>query len=491
MVDYGLGSSGFVPKTAAIIRQELVDASKSKFGDQINVQPETPLGQIIDIMTERYSLLWELTEGIYNALRPDAAEGVSLDNVAALVGITRLNATYSTVTERFYGVATTNIPTSAQVAISGDEDTIFETNIAGIIAAAVNEQQTISFDEIPDAGAWTITYDGETTGSLAYNDNAAAIDTALELLTNIGVGDVSVAGDYTNGFVIEFTGALAGVAQTALTVTHTLTKSAASVVVTITETIEGGSYIDIACTSTATGVISANANSITVIKTPITGLTSVTNKEEAESGRAIETDAALRSRRNANLAQSASATLAAIRAELLEVDNVEQVAAFENTTSSTDGDGRPPHSFEMVVKGGLDIDIAESIWVTKPAGIASFGSSSEIIIDNEGIFRTVYYSRPTEVRIYVIVNITKEAGTTIAEQSVKDALVVYGVLTNMGDDVLPNSDMIPAVTENVANIRDIEILAAITTPPATSTPITIAASELATFAEVDMTINIT
>src|SRR5260221_13941560 len=36
--------------------------------------------------------------------------------------------------------------------------------------------------------------------------------------------------------------------------------------------------------------------------------------------------------------------------------------------------GRPPKSFEAVVQGGSDDDIANQIWLTKPAGIETFGN---------------------------------------------------------------------------------------------------------------------
>ncbi len=41
-------------------------------------------------------------------------------------------------------------------------------------------------------GTFTLTFDGQTTGSLAYNADAAAVQTALEGLSNIAPGDVTV-----------------------------------------------------------------------------------------------------------------------------------------------------------------------------------------------------------------------------------------------------------------------------------------------------------
>lgn len=82
------------------------------------------------------------------------------------------------------------------------------------ISPAVNEIQRIySFVDSVEA-TFTLTYDGQTTGPIAWDADAAAIQAALEALSNIGVGDVAVtegplAGDGSE-VAVEFTGALAG-----------------------------------------------------------------------------------------------------------------------------------------------------------------------------------------------------------------------------------------------------------------------------------------
>lgn len=59
--------------------------------------------------------------------------------------------------------------------------------------AVVNEVQTINLGAA-SAGTVTIGFDGETTAAIAFNANAAAVQTALELLSNINVGDIVVTG---------------------------------------------------------------------------------------------------------------------------------------------------------------------------------------------------------------------------------------------------------------------------------------------------------
>ena len=64
-------------------------------------------------------------------------------------------------------------------------------------------------------GAFTLSFNSETTGSLAHNASAAAVQAALEGLTSIGAGNVVVSGgpgspDGSTPYAISFQGALAG-----------------------------------------------------------------------------------------------------------------------------------------------------------------------------------------------------------------------------------------------------------------------------------------
>lgn len=78
-------------------------------------------------------------------------------------------------------------------------------------SAATNEKQIIDLAGSPSGGTFTLTYDGQTTGAIAYNASAATVDAALEALSNIGAGDVTITGNAGGPWTVEFTAALAGV----------------------------------------------------------------------------------------------------------------------------------------------------------------------------------------------------------------------------------------------------------------------------------------
>lgn len=71
-------------------------------------------------------------------------------------------------------------------------------------------------------GQFKLTFEGQQTADLAYNISAANLKTALEALSNIGVGDVAVSGGPGNAagdapYYVTFQGALADSDRTQMT----------------------------------------------------------------------------------------------------------------------------------------------------------------------------------------------------------------------------------------------------------------------------------
>lgn len=103
------------------------------------------------------------------------------------------------------------------------------------VGPATTEVQTLTFGTVPDEGGITLTYGGETA-VLAYDDADTDLEGALQGIT--GLGSVTVAGDFTAGFAITFTG-VSGDAAALTQSSNTLKTSNVAVVMTITETTKG------------------------------------------------------------------------------------------------------------------------------------------------------------------------------------------------------------------------------------------------------------
>lgn len=107
--------------------------------------------------------------------------------------------------------------------------------------AAQNEVQTLSITGTPTGGTFTISYAGQTTGAIAYNANAATVQTALLALSNLDTDDVVCTGGSLPGTAISmtFSGTLANTDVAALTTTSSLT-GGTSPLISVTETLKGG-----------------------------------------------------------------------------------------------------------------------------------------------------------------------------------------------------------------------------------------------------------
>lgn len=85
-----------------------------------------------------------------------------------------------------------------------------ETVQARYFAGPQNEIQLVALSGT-GSGTYTLTFDGQTTAPIAFDASAAVVQAALEALSNIGAGNVSVtAGGGQVGYrFVEFTGVFA------------------------------------------------------------------------------------------------------------------------------------------------------------------------------------------------------------------------------------------------------------------------------------------
>jgi hypothetical protein len=90
-------------------------------------------------------------------------------------------------------------------------------------SAGTNEVQTVTITGTPTGGTFTLTFAGQATAAIAHNATAAAVRTALENLSNIAAGDVTVAGSAGGPYTVTFVGALGGRDQSQMTATASFT----------------------------------------------------------------------------------------------------------------------------------------------------------------------------------------------------------------------------------------------------------------------------
>ena len=292
------------------------------YGSDINMESNTPDGNMINIYgLSKLDVLEFLTQ-IYSAQDPEQAAGVALDAVAQYNGLTRRGGTY----------------TQTSVVVTSDR------------SLTLNGQDTSTPFTVADA-----------TGNL------------FQLISSSAV----TAGDNTLSF----------------------------------------KAVDI-------GAVEVALNTITVITTPILGITAVNNPTApSATGTDEETDAQFRLRRQATVAVPSQNTRAGLVGGLLTVDGVSDAVMIENTDASPDGDGVPGHGIWVIVDGGSDADIADMINRYRPPGCPMAGAEAVTVTQTDGTTIDIKFDYAVEEDLYVQFTLTSKSGGAIDEDEIKAGLV--------------------------------------------------------------------
>jgi hypothetical protein len=112
------------------------------------------------------------------------------------------------------------------------------------LAAGSNATQTITITGAPTGGDYKLRFQGEETAVIAFDATNATIESALEALSGIGVGEATVTG--AGPFTVTFSGALGGTAQPILELAENNLTGGTSPTVDLAITNLGG-YTELNC----------------------------------------------------------------------------------------------------------------------------------------------------------------------------------------------------------------------------------------------------
>jgi len=153
---------------------ELTRIGKSSFsmtsGDEIDLRPQTVIGQEIGIYSEREAAVWEILQFLYDSLNPNKASNKQLDDVVAITGTTRTPAKNSAVDD---GVA------------RGTNGTIIDPGVADFIVSVagsplsrfkvINGPYTINIVDGPTFKSGPIDLVSEETGEIVANTGTLTV----------------------------------------------------------------------------------------------------------------------------------------------------------------------------------------------------------------------------------------------------------------------------------------------------------------------------
>lgn len=429
----GLTPAGFQTKRLPQIISELKERAVPVFqdlvtnpDDVVDVSDSGNIGRLVNLVSPSIADLWEALQGVYSAGDPNSAEGIPLKNLAQLVGLQAQPATPSSVQLVLLLDAATSVPEGSLVRAS---DTGTEWQLNNNVSANISNYSA-GISITPAAAVtpqdYVVTYRvGTSTSTITYQ--SPGNQTAREVAEGIKFLIDSV-------HVTQLKSTLVG---NVLTIDRISPTNPA--VFSISNNIQL-SQMKVVVTATATevGPLEQESNTITTISTPVLGWRSVYNPNPATPGRAEETDEELRDRLLTSRSTRAINLWDSLYSALRNLEGVFSVNIEENDTGAP-VNGVPPYSYVAVVSGGQDSQIAQEIWRNKPLGIAPQGNTSAIAKDVRGSNRTVKFSRPTEVPIYIDLTIVLDPdvfpgdGIDLIKQSIIDFTVgAYQI----GDDVI-------------------------------------------------------
>lgn len=376
---------------AASIFSDLVPA-----GDVVDVTDNSALGRMIGVIAPAEASLWEALQQVYDSFNPTTAIGVSLDNIVALSGITRLPAS----------------PTRAQVILEGDLNTSISSPAGKAYSSATQRVFSIAnpvilnLSNASGLGVYPNTIANSTAYRFSYSTDGVNFLDAIYTTPGSGTTAQTIL-DGLQAKVEELFSATFTTYQSSgrLYITRTDPFQVATFTVSVNLNVQKVRKLGVAVDD-INGPFPQEALAIDTISVPIPGWDSISNPVAATTGRLTETDEELRERfRNSKFFQSQNIIEGIVDA-LRNVPGVVDVIVYENDTNAPDILGVPGHSFLPIVLGGLPSDVAQAIWDNKPTGIPSVGNTTVQITDSQDILHNISYEQPTEKPVYVTMSIT-------------------------------------------------------------------------------------
>lgn len=423
------------------IRQGLITASGNP---NLDMSDDSILGLLNNIYSLPLSDLHELAQALWSAGDVDTATGIELERLVARGRVYRQGAVTSSGTLQFTGPANTQIVASTKVK-----------DLEGLIVETINTTtlDTNNLHEIKlsvvvrNSTMYTVSING-----IPYNYFSNSVATEPEIINSLA--------NILNATSVVSAQAIDG--NTLL-----IAKRSADFFVTVSQNIIIGQVTkSIRARCTQTGPFLFEKDSLNILIQPITGVT-VTNVDDFVAGRNIETDSELRNRfKNTRLGQG-KATLPAIYTAVSSVSGVTSLNVEENYTETTNSNGLPAKSFEVLVSGGSDEDIASVIFNTKPAGIRPHGNTTVEVDDSQGKPQLISFSRPSSAYMHVQVTYStysEEILPSNADELITAQIVAYGNSVGVGTDIIAER-FYGSIYSNVAGIGNMTIRLAKTANP--------------------------
>ncbi len=433
--------SGFIPKRFEEHRVNTIALWREAYGDDSNTASDTPDGLAIDLLSIIRTRYGQELSRVYQSGFFGTAEGLNLDAHLSAFDSKRKTPGGSTVEVIMFGsVGATILAGSVANTIAGDafvsdaQETIAETVFIALSYGPADVTQSLASAQI---------------SGVTYSADVAITGTGLQIAQSLadGTGGLPAGPEPTHGSdaqIAKWYSPYEDANGNGIIIIELVTSAPFAAFATASDAAQW--YGDPATmTSEQDAAVPAELLTLTSIGSSSPGWEGVANLRSATLGSGEQSDADYRQQHLLSLGKQGAATPRSLAANLRDQDQVpgsEFVRVYMNVTGALDPISlRPSHSFEPVIAGGSDEDIAIVIWKQHTTGTQSFGSTSVTINDpKNGEVRVMKFTRPTERFVWCDVEIKKgEAFPTTPiidiQTDVQDRLFAWGTTKTVGFDI--------------------------------------------------------
>lgn len=373
---------------------------------------------------------YELGEEVWNSFDIDTATGIALDRLGEFKDTQRRGDEFSTgfieFTQNGIGTVNENVivkDTTGQNLYSLEERTL--------TSALVN---SFTIDYSSSTVIPNVTY-FLTTGSDTFSYTTSLTDT-LEDVYNSLQAQIDVTGRYTTEHdTLADTFFVKGVAN----INFSFAKRN-DVVVSEFSTLVNFRASEV-------GDIIVNAFTATTLLSSVSNNLSVTNPRNFDRGSLQEDDEAFRERLKNTSSVNGKAVPEAIIKAISEVSGVNSVTLAINNSIFPATNGQAPKSYEAIVIGGNDQDIADAILDSGGAGIESFGNISLLSVGSSGGTYPISFTRPDNV--YIFLNVEFERYEEFTQFPLNGEDLMRSALVEASSNYQADQDVIPSTLNNV------------------------------------------
>lgn len=415
-MDFGITANGFVMRRLDQIYGDSCERFKSEAGFNPSENPQSIANVMFTIFSDAPAELWEAFAFAYQQLSPLTAIGLALDHAMQLGGLSRIGKSRTKYSLACTGREGTVIPVGALVQSNTFPQRRFQAKAASTISSA--NWNVLKIQPIQSiAGSFEFTFDvtrNATSGAVG------SISETSSITKNISVTSYSDAFDK----ILEILQGFDSLSKFGITVKdetdesgiHSIVLSASGASDSFSSSIcRYITVVDVTSNilfeSSEYGSFVLANGTITEIVSTVDGWTSCTNLIAPIKGRLTQTDAEARTSYQERVALRGQTTVDSIVSALYSnVDGVTFADGYQNDNDDPDEAGRPPHCIEIVVQGGLDEDVANTIWTNKSGGINTHGTYYAYATDTMGRRQYVEFTRVKDVYLLLSVKITSSEG---------------------------------------------------------------------------------